>query len=215
MLRSAGMRFLIVGLLVILMSVPMFLIGELIGERADYSRQTERELGAEWGGSQTIFGPQLVIPVEGPHTVVEEQQRVDPVTRRVTVEAVQQTEIVRKAPIYVLPDTFDFGAVTESSVRSRGIFEVPVYFAQIDAQFDFDLDDLEDHLGEGETILWEEARVEIGLGSNRGLRGETALTAEGRSLSLEPRGGSGNRAGIRGCFPRQLRWRSPVRASKR
>jgi inner membrane protein len=65
---SAGFRFLIVGLLALVMYVPLFFVGDIIDSRVNYSRQTISDVGSEWGGPQTIGAPQLVVPVEGPQT---------------------------------------------------------------------------------------------------------------------------------------------------
>ena len=68
MYRSAGVRFIIVGLLVLLMFIPMFFVGAIIDERASFNRSTIGSVSEEWGGAQTISGPQLIIPVEAPVT---------------------------------------------------------------------------------------------------------------------------------------------------
>jgi inner membrane protein len=74
MIRSTGFRFFVVGLLALLMFIPLFFAGEIVGARADYSDDTIREVGREWGGVQSLSGPQLVIPVEGPVTRTERRE---------------------------------------------------------------------------------------------------------------------------------------------
>ena len=63
MFRSTGLRFLAVGFLVLLMSIPLGLVSEVVQERSRYSDQTIRDISREWGGPQLISGPVLVIPV--------------------------------------------------------------------------------------------------------------------------------------------------------
>ncbi|QQA42436.1 cell envelope integrity protein CreD [Pelagovum pacificum] len=192
MLRSAGTRFFIVGVLTLFMFIPLFFVGAIIDERADYSRQTIASIGEEWGGTQQIAGPQLVIPVEGAVLVEVSQPDGDPVTSRPR----QVTEIRPKSPVYVYPEQFDLTVDTRSESRSRGIFEVPVYVADADFAFEFDLDAVEDALGPNETILWDQAEVRLGLGSNRALRGEALLQEGGESFALEPLVAGGSEAGI-------------------
>src|SRR5690606_9950944 len=117
MLKSAGVRFLIVGLLALLMFIPLFFVGEIVGERADYSRRTIEDVGQEWGGRQVIAGPRLVLPLEGPQARVERREVVDPVTGDIRFEQVNITETVRSGAIYVYPVGFDASIATQSQVR--------------------------------------------------------------------------------------------------
>ena len=63
MRKGLGTRFLIVGLLILLMFIPLFFVAEVVGDRRSLSRETIRQIGAQWGGEQTISGPRLSIPV--------------------------------------------------------------------------------------------------------------------------------------------------------
>ncbi|MEM6678189.1 MAG: inner membrane CreD family protein, partial [Pseudomonadota bacterium] len=183
---SSGLRFAMVGGLALAMFVPLLLASEVIHERADYARAATVSVGQEWGGEQTLLGPVLVIPVEGPVTRTERREAVDPATGKVDVELFEVTEIVPKKPIRVLPDRFDLTITSTSQVRRRGIFEVPVYTAQARFLVDFDVATRPLPLEEDETVLWEAAHLSLSLSSNRALRGETALTVDGRQIALEP-----------------------------
>lgn len=183
---STGIRAAVVGVLTVAMFVPLFFVAEIIGERAAYSRQTIAEVGHEWGGPQTIAGPQLVIPVEAPITRTERREIVDPDTGKVSVETFEVTEIGRVAPLRVLPNTFDLTMETVNEERKRGIFTVPVYAAQSKLAFDFDIPEASLPLGPGETPIWEDAFLTLAVSSNRALRGEATLTVDGRALTLEP-----------------------------
>ncbi len=192
---SAGFRFFVVGLLALLMYIPLFFVGSIIDSRVSYSRSTIMDVSREWGGAQTISGPQLIIPVEGPVTRIDTREITDPITRKVTTEAYEVTEIKRKAPIHILPNRFDVRLDTTSEERRRGIFRVPVYTAQMEIDFDYDLSGGEFGLRDGETPLWDEAYLKISVTSNRALRGETELTVGDRALLLEPVAGADHRKG--------------------
>ncbi|MBV0913009.1 cell envelope integrity protein CreD [Anianabacter salinae] len=196
MARSSGSRFFIVGLLALLMFIPLFFAGEVIDSRADYSQQAVRDVGRDWGGVQSLAGPYLVLPVEGPVTRQERRETTDPVTGEVRVETVEVTETGRKAPVHVFPDRFEADVTTTTEERRRGIFVVPVYAADITVGTTFDLSDVETQLIEDETIQWDRAYWQLGLGSNRALRGDTVLTADGTPLALEPVPGDSDTGGI-------------------
>lgn len=185
-MRSAGFRFFTVGLLALLMFVPLFFAGEIVGSRADYSDQTIREVGREWGGEQVISGPQLRVPVEGPVTRNEQIEVTNPETGAIEYRTVERTETGAKAPIYLLPNTFTADVTTETEIRSRGIFNVPVFTAEAEIGARFTIPDLANQLSEGDRILWDRATLEVGISANNALRGETVLLVDGKTSPLEP-----------------------------
>jgi len=186
-MRATGTRFLIVGLLALLMYIPLFFVSAVIDDRADFSRDTIREVGGEWGGSQLLSGPVLILPVEGPVTVQEQVSVTDAETRQTRQETRQVTEIRRTAPVFLLPETFTLAIDTRSQIRSRGIFDVPVYSAVAEADFTFDPDAATAQLSPGERILWDEASLRVTVSQNRALRGETRLRVDETEIPLEPR----------------------------
>ncbi|MEM8591844.1 MAG: cell envelope integrity protein CreD [Pseudomonadota bacterium] len=199
-MRSTGTRFFIVGLLALFMFVPLFFASGIVEERAYYSRETSRELGQEWGGPQTLSGPQMVVPVT--ETVLKQVRKglTDPTTGqplldsfgRAVQELADETEEIAREPIFLLPDTFDVAIEQTMDSRRRGIFEVPVYRANADISFDFDIENVD--LGDTFTIHWDRAELVFALGSNRALRGNTRLVQGGVERRLDPRPGGGLRA---------------------
>jgi len=187
MRKSAGFRFFVVGILVLLMFIPLFFVGEIIDSRADYNRQTIWDVGNEWGGAQTVSGPLLVIPVEGPVEREVEREVTDPNTGWTRKQTVTEVVTVRKPAIYVLPEDIAVDVATEAEERKRGIFRVPVYTSRVGMEFSLAVDALTDHVEPDETVLWDQAVLQVGLSSNSVLRGETALTVGGEPVQFEPR----------------------------
>ena len=199
MFRSAGARFLIVGLLALLMNIPMLMVGDVINDRANYSRSTIQSVGQEWGGEQLINGPVLVVPVQGPVSRLEKRETTDPATGTVRTETFEVIETKSKRPIYVLPTMYDATLETRAQERRRGIFLVPVYSADLEIDFDFSLTGLSGALEDGEEILWDRSFLNVSLRSNKALRGPATLTVDGDARPLEPSADQdGNRGGIRG-----------------
>ncbi len=200
MLRSAGIRFFIVAVLAVLMAIPVQMVSSIVDARRDYSRETIRAVGEEWGGSQVLSGPELVIPVRREVTEIRKREVVDPATGRVEVhpesgqpilETFEETWIEERPPLVLLPGRFDAILTTETQVRYRGIFEVPVYTADVGLTLDFPAEGIETALEDGEEVLWDEARLEMFLSSNRALRGAAALEIGGTAMALEPLTGRG------------------------
>lgn len=206
MFQSLGARYLIIGLLALLMFIPLFFVGEIVGDRANYSRDTIASVGREWGGAQVISGPVLVIPVEETIKIRERRDVVDPVTGEVRRDPVsgqvvyeyhEEERVELRNSVYVFPGQFDVDVATETEIRHRGIFRVPVYRAVSNMKFDFPLNDVSDVLKGEEVVLWDQAEIRVHLLNNRALRGEAALKAGDKTLALDSmvRGG-GKETGI-------------------
>ena len=194
MFQSAGMRFIVVGALALLMFIPLNLVSEIVQERSRYSDQTIDEISREWGGAQLISGPLLVIPVTEEVTYKKKREAVDPVSGRslrdeknnLIYEHYEETVTERRSPVYLFPEQFDMDVATATQTRARGVFEVPVFTANVALDFDFDTASAIEVLAEKQTILWNEAELRVLLNSNRALRGEAVLAAGSRDFDLEP-----------------------------
>ena len=204
MRRSAGLRFLVVGLLVLLMFIPMFFVADVVDSRRSYSETTIGSVSREWGGAQTLIGPRLVVPVRETIDQVRVQQVVDPETGRPRLAAdgtpltenVTTRVTVDRAPVSIYPDNFEAEIDTVSEIRKRGIFTVPVYRASVEMLFDFPTDRAAALVDDGEVLQWNDSRIEVGLDNNAALRGTAELLADGQEMALEPLLSSENSAGV-------------------
>ncbi|MEC7760354.1 MAG: cell envelope integrity protein CreD [Pseudomonadota bacterium] len=204
MRRSLGFRFLIVGILTVVMVIPLILASEVIDSRKDYSRTAMIEVGREWGGAQTISGPILVIPVQETIDRVVQEQVTDPTTGTIqtdqngnpVLQSVTRRETVWNSPIYVNPNRFDVTIDTTTEMRHRGIFNVPVYRAEVAMDFDYPIDQIEAQRRGDEVIRWDGAYLALNITSNAALRGVAELTVDGDPVAIEPLASSGVRSGI-------------------
>ncbi|MEO1537045.1 MAG: cell envelope integrity protein CreD [Pseudomonadota bacterium] len=194
MFSSSGLRFIAVGVLTLLMFIPLGLVSDVIQERSRYSDETIRDISREWGGAQLLSGPLLVIPVTEDVTYERKREAVDPVTGRtlrddknfVIYDRYEETVTEQRVPVYLYPETYDLAVKTQSQVRKRGIFAVPVFTADVALDFAFDTSVAASVLNGEETLDWDGAELRIHLDSNRALRGETALGSGERTFRLEP-----------------------------
>jgi inner membrane protein len=186
-MRSLGTRFLIVGLLAVLMFIPTFFVSLVVEERDDLAQQTLRDIGQEWGGAQLLSGPVLILPVQGTFLVNETFTTTDPETGE-EVEDIRQVERLRRTdPIYLLPEAFTLDITTQTDIRSRGLFDVPVFEALAQMGLTYDLESAPPQIRSHEEILWDEASLRLTVSDNRALRGEAALQTGTQTIPLEPR----------------------------
>ena len=194
MFKSAGLRFIAVGVLTLLMFIPLGMVSDVVKERERHSRDTVETISQEWGGRQLISGPLLVIPVTEEVTYQRKREAVDPITGRtmrdernfIVYEHYEETLVEARAPVFLYPNQFDLDVSTEAKTRHRGIFTVPVYTAGLELAFDFDTTAVASVLTGKEKADWDQAELRLHLDSNRSLRGEAVLTADQNTFALEP-----------------------------
>lgn len=194
MFRSSGLRFILVGVLAVLMFAPLTMVSGVVEDRGRYSRQTISDVSREWGGPQLVSGPVIVIPVTEEVTYQRKREAVDALTGLslrdanglVVFEHFEETVTEVRSPVFVYANTLDIDVSMVGETRKRGIFEVPVYRADTELRFDFSSEMAEDALTGFEELHWEDARLQVHLSDNRSLRGEAVLEADGVPLLLEP-----------------------------
>lgn len=193
MIQHAGTRFLIVALLTLLMALPLFMVAAVIGDRLSTARDARSGVEQEWAGEQLIAGPRIVVPVKATVTTTETVTETGnatgaglagtassaPAERRVT-------RVVDAPPLILLPESFDLTATADSEIRRRGVFDVPVYTAGIAFQTRFAVPDLAGVVAANEAVQWDDARIQLDVTWNKGLRGEARITRNGEPLVLEP-----------------------------
>ena len=169
------------------MLIPISLVSSVLSDRARYHNSAVREVSATWGGVVRIAGPALVIPVERRWT-----EQVKDSNDNITI--VEKTAFGN--PVILLPETLDVIGDLTSSIRARGVFEVPVYEAALELDFSFDADSASEGLSDKETLLWEQSRTILMLPGSRAFRGEVELLQGSSALKLEPGTSLGQIAGI-------------------
>jgi inner membrane protein len=169
------------------LAVPLTLIGQIAVDRAGYRATVEREIGATWGGAQTLTGPFVVIPVEAKRKARH---------RLANGSYESRDETVRAAPLVLLPETLEIDTQLTTELRRRGIFEVPVYSGRHAIGLDIDLARVIGLLAEGETVLWQDAVLALGVAEPRGLRGTLVLEGGAEPADFESGTGVEGLAGV-------------------
>src|SRR5262249_28888084 len=164
MRNSATARLLIMSVLGILLLVPLSWVSSIVTERASRRAAAVEEVSGTWGGPQTVGGPVLAVP----YTVtwvdnLGHQQRAS-------------------ARAFFLPRSVQIDGHVATELRSRGIFEVPVYRATLKVTGVFTRPNLDWIRPVPKQIDWDQATVQIGLGDPHGVAGRAALQWRGREM---------------------------------
>ncbi len=174
-MRSPGLKFVLLSVLTILMAIPLFFIHLALSDREERAAGAIQDVAAGWGGPQTVAGPVLLVP----YTV--------PVEATTATGAPIQT-LERRVAV-LLPENLGVKAYASEQTRWRGIFSVPVYRAAIDLHATFDKSALAGIARNGATILWNEAAISVLVSDPHGLADSVAMTVNGRTVAFQP--GSG------------------------
>jgi inner membrane protein len=143
----------------LLLLIPLSLLEGLVNDRTAQRDFAVRSVARGWGDRQWISGPVLAIPVTS------------------------DSEPNRTRDWYVLPDRLDVGVElqVQDSRRKLGVYDVPVYLAQVHAKGEFDLARDIARLTQGDATLHvhpEKARLLLPIKDPRGLRNLTSGTQE-------------------------------------
>jgi inner membrane protein len=170
---SALFRFAVSGLLVLLLQIPIGLISHTVDERRERRDEAIAEVTRTWGGAQELVGPVMTIPV----------------TRR-WEEKVEGQKVAHEAVTLrrILPRDLRVTGKATLETRRRGIFDVPLYVAQLHVEGTFVLPaDGERATASVETAVgWERAQVAFGLSDVGAIRSASALRLGDTERALEP-----------------------------
>lgn len=139
-------KLLVTLFITLLLMIPMEAIRGLMSEREYRRDEAVEQTISQWGGWQHLTGPVLTIPVE-------EQG---------------EEEIIRHY-LYILPDSLEIDGVIDSQIREKGIFEVELYSGQFQMRGTFTRPENPLWNLQESKILWDEARLILGLGDVKGL----------------------------------------------
>jgi inner membrane protein len=169
--RAPGLKFLLVALITVAMSVPLFFIFIALMDRQDYARTAEADIARGWGGAQTIGGPVLAVP----YTITDATRTPD--------GSITITEVRRLAVF--LPKTLTADITSQTQVRSRGIFDVNVYTADVVLQGAFERPNFAELGLTVKTIAWDQATLLLSISDLQGLS-ENVSVAWGAARTAVP-----------------------------
>lgn len=143
---SITFRFVLVVVIVLGLMIPLFLVKALVQERSQYLENATREIGIGWGGNaQRVIGPFILV-------------RADQETTTGT------TTRVRNADRVYMPTQLDLDHSTTHTMKSRGIYNVPVFRASLEASASFPVIKFDDSSHRVERIS-----LVLGITDGRGI----------------------------------------------
>ena len=159
--KSRILQLALIGILVLVLKIPVFMISNLIRERQSREHEATMEVTSKWGSEQAMTGPALVIPYKYHWREIGEKGK--------TIERTQ----TRFATF--LPEKLKAQGDMKTELRYRGIFEVPVYHLALNVQGEFNRPVFQEWGVQAEDILWDQAQLVVGVSDMRAVREQVKL----------------------------------------
>lgn len=169
---SYGVKLLVIGLILIIFIPPIAMVRGLINERSARKYSAEEEVISSWGGRSKIAGPVLVLPYQ--EEIITKND--DGKTERSWI----------KRNFLVFPEVLDIQVDAPVEERSRGIYHIPVFTADIALKGMFVLENALKDLPANTKVDWDGARLGVNLGSLKGLSSVSPLSWKEREYGFEP-----------------------------
>jgi inner membrane protein len=170
LIHSVTFKVLGIAVLALLMLIPLGQVNDLVREREGRAGEATAQIASRWGGQQLVGGPVLVVPVR-----YQQQQGKELVSMETTV--------------YLLPDRLAVHATLAPELRRYGLYETPVYLAELGIEGRFSSTDIAALAAPGQEPQWQRAELRVPVADVRGIRRVSALRVGERELNFGPGGG--------------------------
>lgn len=163
---SAMLKITLIGILVLLLLIPSFMIRGLINERIENQQTVIDELGNSWGHEQIISGPIISIP----YTSVE-----------------NNSTNIHIQYAHFLPETFIVHGNLISESRRRNIFKVIGYKSNLTISGKLAIPDLSSFGKQMQTKLdTSGAIIQLPISDLKGIKDRVFLEVNGKSYEMNP-----------------------------
>ena len=160
---AAAAKFVLVGLLALLLSVPVLMIRNLVLERQQTRNEVVNGIAEGWGKRQVVSGPYLALPYERHWTEVR-RESVDGKLREIRIER-SESNVLR-----VLPASVDWSGDADIGEKARGIYKARLYTVKLHAQGAIDVPARASHEDGTSRYKWGTPRLVVGVSDPLGIR---------------------------------------------
>ena len=147
---SKTIKVVIIGLLILLLMIPMFMIEDLISERGRTQEEAINEVSEKWSLAQTITGPYLNIQYP------------------VTTENNGEKKVSIK-DLFLFPDELLVNGQLKTEILKRSIYEVNVYQSELTLKGLFSPEELIKSRVDMEQLQFDRAAICLNLTDMRGI----------------------------------------------
>jgi inner membrane protein len=166
------LRILLVFFLIIILQIPMAWIRRIVDERQARQHEAVEEITSKWGRQQSIVGPLLTVSYLQHITETEKDG-----TKKARTE-------LRSATF--LPNDLQVAGALKTEVRYRGIYQIPVYAADLDIRGHFNRPDFSEWEIDPNDILWDRVYLSLRISDVRAVINSVTLQWNDQPISFLP-----------------------------
>jgi inner membrane protein len=168
MKTSPMMRLLVMGLLLFALQAPLTMMCTVVDERKARRNAVVTEVSGNWGDAQTMGGPVLAVPYRYSWSDSHGQRQTT------------------TANYYFLPEQLEIEGTLETDERKRTLFTVIVYTSRLKIRGRFTHPVLPPGRPVTDEVLWDQAKVNLGITDPRGIARAVTLTWNGQPQPFVP-----------------------------
>ena len=164
---SKTIKVVIIGLLILLLMIPMFMIENLISERGRTQEEAIDEVSEKWSLAQTITGPYLNLQ----YPVVTENNG----EKKVSIK-----------DLILFPDELMVNGQLKTEILKRSIYEVNVYQSELTLKGSFSSEELKKSRIDMDQLQFDRAAICLNLTDMRGISEQISITLGDSVYIFEP-----------------------------
>ena len=161
----------------LLLQIPLMFVNGVVHERNYLYDSTIKNIGKEWGETQTIAGPVIVVPYTEEY--YEREYTVD--------KQGKETEVVkskkRKNRLIILPEKLDINVNLKEEVRKRGIYKSMVYTGELKMKGNFSK--VLSNIPINAVVDYNEISISLGITDIKALLKIDKFSFNGNKIELE------------------------------
>ncbi|MEZ5537128.1 MAG: cell envelope integrity protein CreD [Thiolinea sp.] len=177
-----SLKFVVIFFLILMLLIPQGFLMGLIGERVGWRSEAYQSIQQSWPGAQTLAGPLLSVPYRITYDIKEKVKDADGTER----EVIKTAQL--KDTLYVIPRQLDIQSKLGSSMRYRGIYEVPVYSNHLQVIGAFNTQPLLDlvQAHKDKKISFDAPQLSVLVRDQRGIARPPEIKWDNRRLAFKP-----------------------------
>jgi inner membrane protein len=166
--NSITIKLFSIGIIILLLLIPSFMVEELIRESQYTSEDAINEVGSKWGLEQIITGPVITVPYT---TVIKDDKN----------QLISATQYA-----HFLPEKINIKGNVIPEKRHRGIYEIVVYKSTLNYTGTFLTPKAEELNIDPKNFQWKDAFVQIGISDMKGINENIELRLNDVKYMLDP-----------------------------
>ncbi len=166
--HSISLKLIVIVILSFILLIPSTMVRKLIDERSYRKEETTSSITEKWGTNQILTGPILQVPYEK------------------IINYKNGEKQIMKGTFFILPSLLDIKGNVDVEKKHKGIYDVLIYSSDLQINGTFKHSDFKDWPELYDKILWNDARLILGISDLKGLTKTTTVAWNNKENKFSP-----------------------------